>query len=114
MGVKWRVHTASNSLCETIGKIMALNIAYFGDSDTITGQCYGILSASVAYTVTGSSASVGTPPSNAAIARLAAGENCYVSNNGAAASATNGIYLAVGQVTDIEVKSGTALQAITG
>jgi hypothetical protein len=37
-----------------------------------------------------------------------------VSNNGAAASATNGIYLAVGQVTDIEVKSGTALQAITG
>lgn len=93
---------------------MALNIAYFGDADVTTAMCYGILCGSVAYTVTGSSASVGTPPANASLARLKAGEGCYVSNNGSAASATNGVYLAAGDVVDIEVKSGTALLAISG
>lgn len=88
-----------------------MNVAYFTGTDQTTGQCYGTLVSSVAYTVTGASASVGTPPAFAEVARVKANEACYVSNNGGAASATNGIYLAVGDVVDIQVK--TALLAIT-
>lgn len=93
---------------------MALNIAYFIGADRETQYCYGTLISSVAYTVTGSSASVGTPPEQARIARLAAGEACYVSNNNRAASATNGIYLAAGDVADITVFASQPIQAITG
>ena len=92
---------------------MALNIAYFNDTDQATGQCYGALISSVAYTVTASSASVGTPPSNANIARLSAGEACYVTNNAGAAAATNGFHLAVGAVIDIEVYPSQPIKAIT-
>jgi hypothetical protein len=93
---------------------MALNISYFTGADQETGQCYGTLVSSAAYTVTGSSASVGTPPAFAGVARLKAGEGCYVSNNGTAASSTNGVYLAAGDSIDLEVRSGVALLAITG
>lgn len=93
---------------------MALNIAYFTSADRTTGVCYGTLISSVAYTVTGSSASVGNPPNGATIARLAAGENCYVSNNGQDASATNGIYLAAGSVADIQVFEARPIEATTG
>ena len=93
---------------------MALNVSYFTSPDRTTQVCYGTVISSVAYTVTGSSASVGNPPSGATIARLAAGENCYVSNNGQAASATNGIYCAAGTVTDVQVFEARPLLAITG
>jgi hypothetical protein len=93
---------------------MALNIAYFTGADIGTGQCYGGLISSVAYTVTGSSASVGNPPTGAKIARLSAGENCYVSNNGAAASSTNGIYIGANTSIDIAIIPNNAIQAITG
>jgi hypothetical protein len=92
---------------------MALNISYFGNADPATRQCYGINVSRVDYTVTGSSASVGTLPTNAAYARLKAGETCIVSNNGSAASVTNGVKLDAGDIIDIECKSGTNLQAIT-
>lgn len=91
---------------------MALNIAYFTGADVETDQCYGTLVSSVAYTVTGTSASVGTPPPFAAVARLKAGEACYVSNNGVAASATNGFFLAAGDSIDVQVNAG--IRAITG
>ena len=90
---------------------MALNVAYVYGSDDETGQAYGNLASSVAYTVTGSSASVGTPPSGAKVARLSAGEACYVSNNGSPASSTNGIHLAAGAVADVQVNG--PLYAIT-
>jgi len=81
---------------------MALNVSYFTGADIGTGQCYGGLLSSVAYTVTGSSASVGTiPAGGAGIARLKA------------AATTNGIYLAAGDIIDIELLDGVAIQAIT-
>jgi hypothetical protein len=93
---------------------MALNVSYFTGADIGTGQCYGGLISSVAYTVTGSSASVGNPPTGAKIARLAAGENCYVSNNGTTVSATNGIYIPAGSSIDIAVVPNNTILAITG
>lgn len=93
---------------------MPLNVSYFNDTDQSTNLVYGALLSSVSYTVTGSSASVGTPPVNANIARLSAGEPCYVTNNAAAASTTNGIYLAAGSVIDIEVYPSSPIKAIAG
>jgi hypothetical protein len=93
---------------------MALEISYFKKADSYTNTCYGGLVSSVSYTVTGTSASVGTVASGAAgIARLKAGETCRVSNNGKAASATNGVHLAAGEIIDIELLDGVPIQAIT-
>jgi len=93
---------------------MALNVSYFLGADVGTGQCYGGLLGSVSYTVTGSSASVGTNPTGAKIARLNAGEACYVTNNGATVSSTNGIYMAAGDIVDLAIIPGNNLLAITG
>ena len=92
---------------------MALEISYFTGADRYTRQCYGVLISSAAYTVTGSSASAGTVPPGAAIARVKAGEACRVSNNDVAASATNGIHLDAGEVVDIEIRPSINLRAIT-
>ena len=92
---------------------MPLSVSYFADTDLVARLCYGRLLGSVSYTVTATSASVGTPPSGSNIARIHAGENCYVSNNGAAASATNGLYLTAGSAVDIEVAEQRPLRAIT-
>lgn len=93
---------------------MALEIAYFKKADSYTNTCYGGLVSSVSYTVTGSSASVGTiPAGGAGIARLKAGETCRVSNNGKPAATTNGVYLAAGDIIDIELLDGVPIQAIT-
>lgn len=92
---------------------MALSITYFGNADPATRECYGIVVSRVDYTVTASSASVGTLPTNAAFARLKAGETCIVSNNGTAASVTNGIKLDAGDIVDLECKPATNLLAIT-
>jgi len=93
---------------------MALNVTYFRNSDPVTRVCYDRVLGSASYTVTGSSASVGTVPSGSNLARLAAGENCWVSNNGTAASTTNGVYIPAGSVVDISVQEQTPLLAITG
>ncbi len=82
---------------------MALSITYFDGADRTTQQCYGKMLSTVEYTVTGSSASCGTPPESAKIARLTAGEACNVSNNGSAASAINGVRLAAAAVIDVEI-----------
>lgn len=92
---------------------MALEISYWTGYDPITRQCYGTNISRVSSTLTGSSASQGTIPPNASVARLKAGENCCVSNNGSAASSTNGTYLALGDVIDLAVVSGTPLLAMT-
>lgn len=92
---------------------MALEISYWTGYDPITRQAYGTCISRVSYTVTASSVSVGTPPANAAIARLRAGEACCVSNNGADASATNGVYLGVGDVIDLAVNQASPIEAIT-
>lgn len=93
---------------------MALSISYFGGTDVNTMQCYGECVSRADVTLTGSSASMGTPPTNAAIARVTAGEACTVSNNGTAASATNGVSLAANAVIDMAVIRGQALLAKTG
>lgn len=82
---------------------MALKIAYFTGHDARTEKCYGILRSAVSVSLTGTSASCGTPPEGAYIARIRAGETCVVSNNGAAASDTNGIYMEAGDAIDIQV-----------
>lgn len=92
---------------------MALNISYFYGADNSSGQCYGSLASSVAYTVTGSSASAGAIPAGATIARLTAGETCRVSNNGVPASATNGVYLTADTTIDLEIVGNQPLLAIT-
>ena len=43
---------------------MALNVSYFTGADIGTGQCYGGLLSSVAYTVTGSSIDLAVIPGN--------------------------------------------------
>lgn len=93
---------------------MALNIAYFKTTDRASVNVYEELISSTPVTVTASSASCGAIPNAASIARLAAGEACYVSNNDAPASSTNGIYLAAGVVADVQVVNGKPLRAITG
>jgi hypothetical protein len=92
---------------------MALEITWFAGYDRETGLCYGRMKSSVSYTVTASSVTVGTVPSGAKIARCKAGEICRVSNNGTAASATNGVHLGVGEVIDLEVTEANGLLAIT-
>ena len=92
---------------------MALEIAYFTGSDTETRQCYGLLLSSASPTLSPASASCGAVPATARIARLKAGENCRVTNNGATASATNGVYLSTGDIIDIQVAYTTPLFALT-
>lgn len=92
---------------------MALEITWFAGYDRETKLCYGQITGSVSYTVTASSVSVGTTPANSRVARIKAGETCRVSNNGIAASATNGVHLAGSEIIDLEVRDGVNLQAIT-
>lgn len=80
---------------------MALEITYYGDTDTTTGQIYGLQLGRSTVTLTASSADAGAKPSGASFARLRAGEACVVSNNGAT-SATNGQYLAAGEFIDMQ------------
>jgi hypothetical protein len=92
---------------------MALSISYFGGSDAITMQCYGELIGTVAVTLTGSDASMGVPPANAAIARITAGEACFVSNNTTAVSATNGVSMATASTMDLAIIRGNPIRAKT-
>lgn len=92
---------------------MALSISYFGGADIQTMQCYGECVSRADVTLTASSASMGAVPANAALARVTAGEACTVSNNGTAASATNGISLAAGDKIDLAIIRGQALLAKT-
>lgn len=88
---------------------MALEISYWSGYDPITRLAYGTVLARASVTLTASSASMGTVPAGAAIARVTAGEATLVSNNGTAASATNGVYLATGDSIDIAVVPGTPI-----
>jgi hypothetical protein len=93
---------------------MALLIMYFDGADHETRQVYGYCISQAAATLSGTSASAGTPPANAKLARIKAGEACYVSNNGAAASSTNGVTLAADEVIDMAVPiDGTGFLART-
>jgi hypothetical protein len=94
---------------------MALEISYFDGAGTtsITSNVYGGLVASASVTLSGSSASCGTVPAGTRLARVKAGETCRVSNNGAAASATNGVHLAASETIDITISPGIVLNALT-
>ena len=92
---------------------MALEISYWTGYDAVTRLAYGTVISRVSSTLGGSSTGQGAIPANAVIARLKAGENCNVSNNGAAASATNGVYLAAGDTIDIAVLPGVPLLGMT-
>ncbi len=92
---------------------MALSITYFDGADRTTQQCFGRMLTTVEYTVTGSSASCGTPPEGANIAYIKAGEACNVTNNGDAASATNGVRMAAGDIITVGIINRTALLAKT-
>lgn len=74
---------------------MAWSVTFFHSADSSTGQCYGPLISSTTVTPSGTSADV-TVPDGARIARIKPDSTGYVSNNGDAASATNGIPLASG------------------
>ena len=92
---------------------MALSISYFTGADGATRQCYGWLLGSAVVTLTSFDASCGTPPPNAGIARVTAGEACFVSNNMTAVSATNGVSLAAGTTIDIAIIGSNPLRAKT-
>lgn len=92
---------------------MALEISYWTGSDAATRSCYGTNVGRTSATLTGSSAALGVIPSGASVARLKAGENCIVSNNGAAASASNGVYLAAGDTIDIAVPASGPFNGMT-
>lgn len=94
---------------------MALEVSYFaGSGETrLTSKVYGTLLGSASVTLTGTSASCGTVPAKTVLARLVAGEACYVSNNGTTASATNGINIPAGGVVDVTISEGSALLART-
>lgn len=87
---------------------MALEISYWSGYDPVTRTVYGELIASATQTLGSSSTDCGTPPANAAVARLTAGENCRISNNGASATATNGVLLNAGDSIDLQVPRGGA------
>jgi hypothetical protein len=89
------------------------DITYFSGADPITRQAYGQVISRATPTLTGSSASLGTPPTNAAIARVRGTEACCITNNGADASATNGVYLGDGDVIDLAIEPGVPLRGIT-
>lgn len=91
---------------------MALEITYYGDADIVTGACLGIQLGRATVTLSASSADAGTKPSGAAIARLTAGENCIVSNDGDTSS-TNGQYLASGSFIDMQVPLSGEFKAQT-
>jgi hypothetical protein len=82
---------------------MALEITYIDRADHKEHKVYGICVGRATVTLGASSATCGTVPGGAAIARLTAGEACTVSNNGAAADATNGFYLAANTTIDVAV-----------
>lgn len=82
---------------------MALEVTYYTGADGATGQCLGYQISRATVTLSGSSATLGAVPPGARIAHIVAGEACVVSNNGLAASATNGQYFAASDKVDIAV-----------
>lgn len=92
---------------------MALEISYWDGADDRTRQVYGGNTGRASVTLSGSSATCGAVPSATAVARCKAGEACIVSNNGSAASASNGVHLDAGEIIDIEITSPGPLYAKT-
>lgn len=92
---------------------MALTITYVDNADIRTRQCYGTFLSTASVSLTSTSADCGAVPGSASIARIKAGEACYVSNNGADASATNGVPLAANEVIDLAVPTGAQFKART-
>lgn len=92
---------------------MALEISYWSGYDPITRQCYGTNLGRASVTLTGSSTDLGTVPSGAAVARLDAGEQCCVSNNGNAASSTNGVLIKAASTVDIAVPVSGQFKGMT-
>lgn len=88
---------------------MAWNIAFFTGADTNTHLIYGKLISSLSYVPTGTGASPGSVPSNATLARITSDADGYVSNNGTAASTTNGTRVTAGSSIDIQVNSTDGL-----
>lgn len=87
---------------------MALSISYYTGADTSTNLCYGGQISRASVVLTSTSAACGVVPSGAVVARVKAGEDCYVSNNGSDASDTNGEYLEAGEFCDMQVPNGGA------
>ncbi len=85
---------------------MTLSVSYYTGADVKTGQTYGGQISRVDVTLSGTSASCGTVPPGAALARIKAGEACYVSNNNVTASSTNGELLAANDIIDLAVPNG--------
>lgn len=91
---------------------MALEVTYYVGVDRYTKQIRGQMLSRATVTLTGSSASLGTPPTNATYCVITAGEACVVSNNGAV-TATNGQYLAANAVVELSITHGAALYGQT-
>ena len=92
---------------------MSLRISYFSGTDSNTRLCYGVNTGSATVTLGASSADAGAIPDGSSSARLTAGEDCIVSNNGVAASDTNGWFLAAGSIIDIVCPASGQFKAKT-
>lgn len=87
---------------------MALDVTYYAGRGSHGTQIYGGQVTRAIVSLTGSSATCGAVPGGAVLARLTAGEDCVVSNNGAAASDTNGQKILTGGTIDLSVPAGGA------
>lgn len=93
---------------------MALELSYYAGTDAVTRMIYGAHVGTQVMTLTSSSANSTAIPTNAALARIRAGENCRFlkntdgTNTGAQAiTASTGQYLAAGETIDVFVKPST-------
>src|SRR4051812_42898142 len=100
---------------------MALEISYYGGADPVTRLIFGAHVGAQAVTPSASSPNSAATPSNAALARIRAGENCRFlkntdgTNTGTmAVTSATGQYLAAGETIDVYIKpSGVASTYIT-
>jgi hypothetical protein len=99
---------------------MALELSYYSGVDGITRLIYGAHVGSDPRTLTSSSANSNSIPTNAAVCRIRAGENCrYLKNTDGtntgtmAVTTTTGQYLAAGETIDVAVTGGKFITAMT-
>ena len=91
---------------------MALDITYYFALDK-TGQVFGICGPRTTTALTATSADMGAIPTGANYARLTAGEDTIVSNNGVDAGPANGQLIKTGAVIEMAVPTAAQFKART-
>lgn len=92
---------------------MALEISYWGGTDTVTRQIYGQFISAESLALSGASAQSGLVPPGAAFARIEAVEACRVIVGVAPVATATSAYLPAGRMIEMQVRPGEKVAGIT-